>query len=475
VLASSIPSKFQVPFASAAGSGYIRPIPLATPASPGGATLLAGFNPSSFVPTASGGNPPFGEEFNGLLFQSTSWDQWYSAGGPIAWDAAFSAAVGGYPNGAVVASAATTGLFWYSTADNNTTNPDAGGANWVSFTPINLFAVDTGAPNAYVFNFIPSGLTAPLVGKPVYVQIGVGNTNTGASIANGKPFVNQDGSSLVGGQVKAGGIYCIVYDGMRYQLQQTNASGASSGGGVIAVGPGLTGNAAGGTQLAYWTVPQLVAGTSLGGPTYAGNTLSLSFNGATVGVNAMDQSGTFPTSGALYVYAIYNPTTNTWATLGTVACNGPTYTGAFMPTGFVASVKLWSGITTGTPNIHGFQQIGNTIYYKNPQNVLSAFPVADNTWATLSLASCVPPDASSVFGQVGSLTNTVMDLALASDTMGSFVQWMLGPTGSNNAFGPYINTGMSFTDIPLTTPQQIAWQCPNTSYKNSIDVRGYRI
>ncbi|CAI9119534.1 hypothetical protein [Brytella acorum] len=45
-------------------------------------------------------------------------------------DSAFSAAIGGYPAGAVLADTTTPGVLWISTADNNTTTPGASGSSW---------------------------------------------------------------------------------------------------------------------------------------------------------------------------------------------------------------------------------------------------------------------------------------------------------------------------------------------------------
>jgi hypothetical protein len=68
-----------------------------------------------------------------VLRAISAWSRWSNSGGPVKWDSAFSAAVGGYPRGAIVQSATTFGRVWVSTADDNTSNPDAGGANWVLF------------------------------------------------------------------------------------------------------------------------------------------------------------------------------------------------------------------------------------------------------------------------------------------------------------------------------------------------------
>lgn len=133
--ASDIPTKFQIPFANSAGGSFIRPIPVASQIGiqNGAASLTTGFPPDTFISLVAGGTPPFGADFNGLLNQSTAWDRWYSAGGPLKYDSVFSAVIGGYAQGAVVASNVLLGKLWLSLVDDNTTDPDStSSANWVT-------------------------------------------------------------------------------------------------------------------------------------------------------------------------------------------------------------------------------------------------------------------------------------------------------------------------------------------------------
>ncbi|BCH11926.1 hypothetical protein MesoLj131c_61840 [Mesorhizobium sp. 131-3-5] len=133
---NSIPAKFPIPWANNAGAGYINPIPVASQIGirNGAASLTDGFPPLNFLPTGAGGVPPFGQDMNGIIKQMTAWLQWASAGGPIAYDATFQTAIGGYPNGALVASVTIPGLWWLCTVDDNTSNPDTGGAGWRRFS-----------------------------------------------------------------------------------------------------------------------------------------------------------------------------------------------------------------------------------------------------------------------------------------------------------------------------------------------------
>ena len=130
---TQIPTKFPIPFGNNAAAGTIRSVPQASQASitPGAASLYDGFPVVTGQPLASGGIPPSMQDFNGLFNQISAWCRWQAASGLAPYDATFSTAIGGYPAGATILSATTAGRVWVSTADNNTTNPDASGANWL--------------------------------------------------------------------------------------------------------------------------------------------------------------------------------------------------------------------------------------------------------------------------------------------------------------------------------------------------------
>lgn len=128
---TDIPSYFPIPFGNSAGAGYIRTIPEASQIgiTDGAASLTDGFPPLCFQPVSSGGVPPFGQDFNGLLNQLSAGMRWLQAGGMPVFSSTYATAIGGYPKGAVLARSSGDG-FWISTADNNSANPDTGGANW---------------------------------------------------------------------------------------------------------------------------------------------------------------------------------------------------------------------------------------------------------------------------------------------------------------------------------------------------------
>lgn len=124
------PVRVYRPFAITAVPPYITyPVPVAAGAA-GRASFDEGFPPINFVDPAVGGIPPFGADFNGLMRQATDGLRWLQAGGRNIYDVTFAGLIGGYPEGAIIASAVTPGLLWVCLADDNLSDPDAGGANW---------------------------------------------------------------------------------------------------------------------------------------------------------------------------------------------------------------------------------------------------------------------------------------------------------------------------------------------------------
>jgi len=92
------------------------------------AAYSTGFPSVTMIPKSAGGKPPFGKDFNGVLNDITANLQFIQAGMGYPYNADFSAAIGGYPMGALLLS--TDGqTLWKSTDDSNTTDPDSAEAS----------------------------------------------------------------------------------------------------------------------------------------------------------------------------------------------------------------------------------------------------------------------------------------------------------------------------------------------------------
>lgn len=295
--------KFQIPFAADAGGGYIRTIPVASQIGiqDGAASLHDGFPPINFLPVGSGGIPPFGQDFNGLLNAISAWTRWQNAGALVQYDSGFSTAVGGYPVGAIVASTSAGGV-WLCTLDDNTGDPDAGAPGWVRFATVNdvfggawmtVLSITTttppGSPTVGDAYLIPlAGASGAWAGQGGKIAWWNGTTWTFITPPNGHHIGTPDGAEYVR---NAG-----AYRGMSYYARQndatipvkgwvTTAPGAPSEGDRYIVNAGATGAFAGQDQKiavyagGAWKFFAAVAGLMASYPTGGLYLQPLWFNG----------------------------------------------------------------------------------------------------------------------------------------------------------------------------------------------------
>lgn len=129
MLLSGAPSQLVLPWANGGTKNSI-PVPSQIPITPGAASWTDGYPPLTSIDPTSGGVPPVRADLNGGLFSMSAVDVWMSAGAGFPYSSAFSTAVGGYPKGSRVLRATGFG-YWLSIVDNNTTDPDTGGAGWI--------------------------------------------------------------------------------------------------------------------------------------------------------------------------------------------------------------------------------------------------------------------------------------------------------------------------------------------------------
>ena len=195
---SNIPAKIPQPFGTNAAGPNIRPIPDTT-VDPTAASFSLGFPPATLTPISAGGSPPFGKDFNGILNILSAWAQWLSAGGPVPYDPVFSPSIGGYPAGAVV-EAVQLGFAWLCLTDNNTSNPETGGAGWSKFSYVPNYGYQTyKAHGTYTF-VVPAGV------YNIFAQVcgagagGAGSNSTSQGGAGGAGGYDEGWLSVTPGQ-----------------------------------------------------------------------------------------------------------------------------------------------------------------------------------------------------------------------------------------------------------------------------------
>lgn len=367
---SNIPSKFGIPWGNAAGPTYIQTIPQASQIGITNcrASLTDGFPPLTFIPSSSGGCPPFGKDFNGILNQITQWSQWQSAGGPVFWDSAFSTSIGGYPKGAVLQSAVLLGRMWLSTADNNTTNPDSQtSANWVPLpgtapagTPIPSFST-TSPPN-----------TVPCNGSTV------GNASSNASLrANADTYwlfvalwtncLNCTLFNSAGGVISKG-----ASANADYNANNSIATPLMGGAGLMGmdnIAGSVTNNLVNvPVGLGNRTTPMSVVGENL-------HTLTLTETPTGIhgqGVNLIGVTGTVTVSGTVSVSTAGLGFPNLAGTNGSIASFGPNVGGGGGSLSPATTTGSWSPVTTmsGSNSMSG----GNVLQGNNTIGIFT-----DNT------------------------------------------------------------------------------------------------
>lgn len=227
---SNAPTPYVIPWAN---SGTKNTIPVASQIgiTNGAASYTDGFPPVTFLPIASGGTPPFGQDTNGILYTETLNTLWQQSGFKYAYNSTFSTNQGGYPAQSLLSRADGKG-FWLSLADNNTTNPDAtGAANWASVRAnigSTTIAVVNGTNTPDVSTLGPrlliitgsisssASLILPLTAGASWV---IYNNTTGAGT------LSVQGATGAGVTVAQGSTSEVITDGTNYYTSTFNGSG----------------------------------------------------------------------------------------------------------------------------------------------------------------------------------------------------------------------------------------------------------
>lgn len=95
----------------------------ANAAHPARASMDLGFPEITMKSAMTGGQPPWGQDHNGILNRITKTLQWIQAGGTAIFDKDLSDKIGGYPQGAILQDINDPTILWFSKKTSNTFNP----------------------------------------------------------------------------------------------------------------------------------------------------------------------------------------------------------------------------------------------------------------------------------------------------------------------------------------------------------------
>lgn len=466
---SNSPAKFPLAFA-ASGSKNTIPVDSQVGITPGAASLTDGFPPLTRTPISAGGVAPSGLDMNGILYEMSASLRWTNAGGGYAYDGTFAtdANVNGYPKGARVMRADAAG-YWLSTVENNTTDPDAGGAGWV---PDYM-----GGASLITMTNANVTLTAPEYGKQIIVITGTLSANLNlifpaipsdwSIINNTSGAYSITAKTASGTGVVLGAVTQVIGDGTNIYTQTSGAVVAAASAPVGSsrnAKMSVTSAGASGT----FTADEIIVATALGGTSYRLGSYSQTINLSTTGAGGMD-TGSAPVSGFVSLYAI----AKTDGTKNILACNvttsaGSIYSGANLPSGYSASALIGFWPTNGSGQFVPGLILGRKFWNDaGGVNVLNITATPPTSYTSVSLATAIPPAAVGVTMSVGQPLggNAQMSAEVAASSTG------LASAIVNLYGNAYVVDGF-YSGVPVSLPvltSQTAY------YRVGTSVNGVRI
>lgn len=447
----STPSQITVPFAT---SGLKNSIPATANPVTGNAGYDAGFPATNMTPKEAGGIPPFGQDFNGILFDITTAIQYLEAGMQFPYSSSFATAVGGYPLGAIVTRTDGTG-FWRNTVPNNTTNPETFGAGWqpegagittVAMSNANVTLTALQAARQIVI--ITGTLTASInLIFPTYQrQWLVINRATGAFSVTCKT------SAGSGVSIATGTSQSIYGDGTNIGTSSAVQAQQSVGG----VFSNLQCGATGANSNVSVSVDEICLKDGSGGYLTARSVSLPSISTAGSGANGIDV-GSVAASTWYSVWIISNGTTTSG--LLSLSPTSPT-----MPSGFSFRSRVGWVRTDSTANRYplSFKQYGGSISYVVSPGTNLASPLlmasgaAGNTtgpvYAAIPVANFVPSTAKSISLTINQITNSATIFVAPNQNSGGL---------SSAANPPPISTSRPSGVSPVPTSGSLLLQSGN--------------
>jgi len=230
---SNAPTKLTVAFASGTGAGPVNTVPLTPGATPGTASYQTGFTSVNMEPIASGGVPPFGADFNGILKAATTAQIWQQSGYTWTFDSAFASNsnIGGYPAGSVLMMGSGNGL-WINKTDNNTASPDAtGSSGWLGLPAVGAYTIattgGTKTPDPSVLGVTTLLVTGALTSNATIVlPLTAGARWIVANNTTGSFTLTVQGTTGAGVVITQGSALTVFTDGTAYFAASANISGA---------------------------------------------------------------------------------------------------------------------------------------------------------------------------------------------------------------------------------------------------------
>jgi hypothetical protein len=338
-----------------------------------------------------------------------------------------------------------------------------------------FFGTASGTDN-YSLSFDPStpfgygnGSTEAFAG---YIKFS--NANTGASTLslNGntataiKKNVSND---LTAGEIKAGSVHLVIYDGQFFQLLSSLPSTAVIPGPVGGVGPSegliITNDSFVPDDILVITADSAIIENTSGGK-FQSNAVNVSVDFTVTGLNGLD-TGSTTVNTWYFVWLISDGSTT--AGIASLSSTGPT-----MPTGYTYKGLFGAVRTNSTNDLTKIWQTGRKVFLTLAQDDVTQPTVPPSVDFTAPpgmqpISDAVPTIAKTVSGSfrytVSGVSSSAWVIVAGSDTtfIGA-VRVTINETGGTPDDGGYF-------EVPIITPQQIYVSVSATT----ADITGYTI
>jgi hypothetical protein len=279
----------------------------------------------------------------------------------------------------------------------------------------------TGSANAQAVATVSPSASSFANGKVVICTAGYTNTGSATFSAGGETAVTikKDSGSglvnLVGGEIVTGDAVILVKNtgSSCWVLTSGFPLGAAA---YLNIGANLVNDGSGNLALAYKPISSfknlkilttsgtsstitadLITVTDSNGLTYTKSSFSQSYATGTSGAGGLD-TGSIANNTWYYEYAIYNPTSVTWAALISLSATSPT-----LPSGYTAFARV-GAIRYGSGTL-----LYKTQYGRDAQYIIGTSPssgvglatgssgnVTTPTYTAVSISSAVPPTAAKI-------------------------------------------------------------------------------
>lgn len=334
----------------------------------------------------------------------------------------------------------------------------------LDFKATNFFGVVSGT-NSYSVTLTPStnfglgnGTTETFLGFFKFTNANTGPVTLNVNGSGNKPVKKQVNLDIAAGEIAAGSVHAVIFDGTNYQILSELFSttvpppigGIGSSEGLVIINDATTPD-----EIVNITANAVLLQNTGGGSIQVSNP-NVDIDITVSGLNGLD-TGAAVIDTWYYIWLISDGTTP--GGLFSLSSTAPT-----MPTGYTFKALLGAIYVNSTTDLIKIWQTGRKVY-----TVDTAVPVTGI--GLLPIITAVPPIARTVFGSLklistgGSVTDAYAIIAGDSDGRGQQTIWTKEDAGNVEGGG--------FFDLPLITAQNV--YVVATGGNTSLDIAGFTV